>query len=82
MTSTDRVPTTDDAQRGARLLHEAGRIVAGWPRVRQRLWTAHQPDPGGRCRACGTQTRPAPVWPCALALLARAGEEHGASPAP
>lgn len=71
MTSPDPTPTADDPFRSARLLHEAGRIVAGWPRVRHRLRAAHLPDPGGRCRACGTQTRPAPIWPCALAVLVR-----------
>lgn len=76
MTGTDRDTTTDDGLLGARLLHEAGLIVAGWPRVRHRLWSAHQPDAGGRCRACATQTRLAPVWPCTLALLARTGEPH------
>lgn len=75
MTSTDPAPTADDPSRSARLLHEAGRIVAGWPRVRHRLWAAHRPDAGNRCRACGTQTRPAPVWPCALAVLVRTGED-------
>lgn len=66
--------TEDTAARSARLLHEAARIVAGWPRVRDRLHALHRPDPAGRCRACATQTRAAPVWPCALALLARGGD--------
>ena len=66
----------DDPLRSARLLHEAGRIVAGWPRVHERLWRAHQPDAGGRCRACSSQTRAAPVWPCALAVLAQVGAAH------
>lgn len=76
MTSTDRATTAGDPSRSARLLREAGRIVAGWPRVRHRLWVAHQPDAGGRCRGCCTQYRPAPVWPCTLAVLVRAGQEH------
>lgn len=71
MTSPDPAPPADDPSRSARLLHEAGRIVAGWPRVRHRLRTAHRPDGSGRCAACGTQTRPAPVWPCTLAVLVR-----------
>jgi hypothetical protein len=65
------------AQRSGRLLAEAAAIVTGWPLVRDRLRAAHVPDARGRCRGCTSQTRDAPRWPCALALVA-----GGAGPTP
>jgi hypothetical protein len=58
------------AQRNGRLLFEAGEIIDGWPLVRDRLRAAHVPDDQGRCRGCTSQTRTAPRWPCALAVVA------------
>jgi hypothetical protein len=60
------------AQRNGRLLFEAAEIITGWPVVRERLRAAHVPDDRGRCRACRGQTRDAPRWPCALAVVAGA----------
>jgi hypothetical protein len=73
MTSAARRPETP-AQRSFRLIGEAAEIITGWPLVRERLRAAHVPDAEGRCRGCTSQTRTAPHWPCALALLAH-GEE-------
>jgi hypothetical protein len=67
---TSARPETD-AQRNVRLLGEAAEIITGWPLVRDRLRAAHVPDAGGRCRACTSQTRTPPRWPCALAVVAR-----------
>ncbi|TWF81635.1 hypothetical protein FHX44_117580 [Pseudonocardia hierapolitana] len=53
---------------------EAAEIITGWPLVRDRLRALHIPDAEGRCRGCTSQTRRAPQWPCALALVAH-GEE-------
>ncbi|MHA6626012.1 hypothetical protein ACU61A_11310 [Pseudonocardia sichuanensis] len=64
--------TTTRAERNGRLLFEAAEIITGWPLVRGRLLAAHVPDARGRCRACTSQTRDAPRWPCALAVLAGA----------
>ncbi len=58
------------AERNIRLVLEAAAIVTGWPLVRERLRAAHIPDGAGRCRACTSQTRTAPRWPCALAVVA------------
>jgi hypothetical protein len=73
MTSAARRPETP-AQRNFRLIGEAAEIINGWPLVRERLRAAHVPDAEGRCRGCTSQTRRAPDWPCALALVAH-GEE-------
>jgi hypothetical protein len=62
------------AQRNFRLIGEAAEIITRWPLVRERLRAAHVPDAEGRCRGCTSQTRTAPEWPCALALVAH-GEE-------
>jgi hypothetical protein len=70
MTSAGRRPETL-AQRNFRLIGEAAEIITGWPQVRDRLRAAHLPDAEGRCRGCTSQTRRAPEWPCALALVAR-----------
>jgi hypothetical protein len=59
------------AQRNGRLIVEAAEIITGWPLVRNRLRAAHVPDDKGRCRACTSQTRTAPHWPCVLAVVAR-----------
>jgi len=75
MTSAARRPETS-AQRNFRLIGEAAEIITGWPLVRERLLAAHVPDAEGRCQGCASQTRRAPVWPCALALVA-----HGEEPA-
>jgi hypothetical protein len=64
--------TTTHAERNGRLMFEAAEIITGWPRARDRLRAAHVPDGRGRCRACTSQTRDAPRWPCALAVLAGA----------
>jgi hypothetical protein len=72
MTSARRHETP--AQRNFRLIGEAAEIITGWPLVRERLRAAHVPDAEGRCRGCTSQTRTAPKWPCALALVAH-GEE-------
>jgi hypothetical protein len=61
------------AQRGGRLLLEAGEIIRGWPLVRDRLRAAHVPDEHGRCRGCTSQTRTPPRWPCGLAVVAGHG---------
>lgn len=58
------------AQRNVRLFAEAAEIITGWSLVRERLRAAHVPDADGRCRGCASQTRTAPHWPCALALVA------------
>ncbi|OZM81157.1 hypothetical protein [Pseudonocardia sp. MH-G8] len=64
--------TTPRPERNGRLLFEAAEIITGWPLVRARLSAAHVPDARGRCRGCTSQTRDAPRWPCALAVLAGA----------
>jgi hypothetical protein len=77
MTSAASRPETP-AQRNFRLIGEAAEIITGWPLVRERLRVIHVPDAGGRCRGCTSQTRRAPEWPCALALVAH-GEEPPAA---
>jgi hypothetical protein len=64
------------AQRSFRLIGEAAEIISRWPLVRDRLRAVHVPDAEGRCRGCTSQTRRAPLWPCALALVAH-GEDPG-----
>jgi hypothetical protein len=64
------------AQRSFRLIGEAAEIISRWPLVRERLRAIHVPDAEGRCRGCTSQTRRAPQWPCALALVAH-GEDPG-----
>jgi hypothetical protein len=71
MTSAAKPRTETLAQRNFRLLLEVAEIITGWPLVRERLRAAHVPDAAGRCRGCTSQTRRAPLWPCALAMLAR-----------
>jgi hypothetical protein len=71
MTSAAQPRTETLAQRNFRLLIEATEIITGWPLVSERLRAAHVPDSEGRCRGCTSQTRTAPLWPCALAMLAR-----------
>jgi hypothetical protein len=71
MTSAAQPRTETLAQRNFRLLIEAAEIIRGWPLVRERLQAAHVPDAEGRCHGCTSQTRTAPHWPCALAMLAR-----------
>jgi hypothetical protein len=51
-------------------LDEAVAIVAGWPRVVERLLAAHVAGGDGRCVVCGGNGRPAPRWPCSVAELA------------
>jgi hypothetical protein len=74
MTRTVQPRPETVAQRNFRLLFEAAKVITGWPLVRERLRAAHVPDAEGRCRACRSQTRMAPRWPCALAMLARGGD--------
>lgn len=75
MTAAVRRRPETPAQRNFRLFGEAAEIITGWPLVRERLRAAHVPDGDGRCRACTSQTRTAPRWPCALAVVA-----HGEAP--
>jgi hypothetical protein len=70
MTSVAPPRPETHSQRNFRLLIEAAEIIRGWPLVRERLRAAHVPDAEGRCRACTSQTRTPPHWPCALAMLA------------
>jgi hypothetical protein len=76
MTSAAQRRPETAAQRNFRLIGEAAEIITGWPLVRERLRAAHVPNAEGRCRGCTSQTRTAPHWPCALALLAR-GDDPG-----
>jgi hypothetical protein len=48
---------------------EAATIVRGWIGTAARLREQHVPGPDGRCRGCASAVRPAPRWPCAIALL-------------
>jgi hypothetical protein len=76
MTSAARRPETP-AQRNFRLIGEAAEIITGWPLVRDRLRAIHVPGRDGRCQGCTSQTRTAPEWPCALALVAHGEEPRG-----
>jgi hypothetical protein len=75
-------PSETPSQRNFRLIGEAAEIVTGWPLVRERLRAAHVPDGKGRCRGCTSQMRSAPLWPCALALVAHGEAPHSAHPVP
>jgi hypothetical protein len=48
---------------------EAATIVRGWIGTAARLREQHVPGPDGRCRGCTSAVRPAPHWPCGIALL-------------
>jgi hypothetical protein len=52
-------------------LTAAAGIIAGWPRVLNRLLDAHVARPDGRCRGCTSQVSLPPQWPCTLTDLAR-----------
>ncbi len=75
MTPAPQPPPESLAERNGRLIGEATEIISGWPLARERLRSAHVPDGSGRCRGCTTQTRTAPRWPCALAVVA--GHDRG-----
>ncbi|GAA1282028.1 hypothetical protein GCM10009609_53170 [Pseudonocardia aurantiaca] len=52
------------------VLARAAGVIANSPGLWSRLLTDHVAGHDGRCRACLSQVRLAPLWPCRIAVLA------------
>jgi hypothetical protein len=59
------------------VLARAAGVIASSPGLWSRLLRDHIAGHDGRCRACPSQVRLAPRWPCRIAVLAAAARtEH------